>query len=360
MISAAIVTSPGLQDVALAELKKLIGVSGIVKTNYIFFKAKEIDVCKVAYRSQSATRVLANPVELSSASLADLENSFKNNADIESYKKFTGDKVSFKIECDRFGYHNYKSVGASALLGKLIDGKLKAEIVNPDVLFYLLIDSEKAFFGLDLCGFDLSKRYYKVFPSPSSIRGPSAYCISSLAEKPGLFLDPLCSSGEIVIEKALSESMISVRTYEKEKLGFTKMEAFSELATKLFLEKRKKIKSRIYGYDPHMPNVHGAKKNAKVAGVQKSIRFGRCALEWLDTKFKENEVDSVATNALRCDEKQLDKLFYNLSYICSKKAKIIIAANPAVDVVAKKHSFAIDSSINIGRRPIEVYTLSKQ
>jgi len=41
MISAAIVTSPGLQDVALAELKKLIGVSGIVKTNYIFFKAKE-------------------------------------------------------------------------------------------------------------------------------------------------------------------------------------------------------------------------------------------------------------------------------------------------------------------------------
>ena len=45
-----------------------------------------------------------------------------------------------------------------------------------------------------------------------------------------------------------------------------------------------------------MKFVSFAKKNAKIAGVDKQINFSRCDLQNLDIKFKENEVDRIVTH----------------------------------------------------------------
>ncbi|MEK6967982.1 MAG: THUMP domain-containing protein [Nanoarchaeota archaeon] len=362
MISACLVTLPGLEELAQEEVKNLAGAASVIKGSCVFFNTSASGVCRVAYRSQSAIRVLAIPSELDPSSLTELELSFKKTIDFGAFKNFIGKNFTFKVECERYGIHGYKSVEASACLGTILGSESGMEAVmdKPEIIFYLLVDSNKAVFGIDICGFDLSKRYYKVFPSPSSIRGPLAFAIRHFAGNGKLLLDPLCGSGEIIIEGLLRDSARPVRFYEREKLLISKIPVFSDFAMKVYLEKEKDINETIYAYDPHMPNVTAAKKNAKIAGVHKGIKFGRCALDWLDVKFKKGEVNAVATNTLRCDQKQLNRLFNQLSYICKDNAIVVVAGNEKLRESCNNNGFTINSLKSIGRKPIEVYLLSKQ
>jgi len=53
----------------------------------------------------------------------------------------------------------------------------KVDLENPDLIFYVYIFNERCYLGIDFCGFDLSKRDYKVFSSASDIKGTIAYSL---------------------------------------------------------------------------------------------------------------------------------------------------------------------------------------
>ena len=82
-----------------------------------------------------------------------------------------------------------------------------------------------------------------------------------------------------------------------------------------------------------MRHISSAKKNAKVAGINKLIQFSKCEIDWLDTKFDENSVDCVVSKA-PCVSNNLAEvkvikiyreMIYQFEYILAKKGKIVLA-----------------------------------
>ncbi len=353
MISAYLLTIPGLERLAQEELTDIIAVPSQVKGPGVLFKASARDVASVAYRSQLAVRVVAHPSFFSAgSSLDDIRASFAKHVNTDVLKESLEGQKSFRVECSRFGEHAYRSMDAAAAIGTDFDAGMPAVVTGAQAMLYLHIEGKDAVIGLDLCGFDVAKRYYKVFPSPSSIKGPLAAALERMAGS-GVFLDALCGSGELIIERALRQGGRSVRHYQQDVLAFARLAQFKDEARKVF-ETSEKESEPLYAYDPHMPHVVAAKKNAKIAGVQKLIRFGRSDLDWIDTKFTEHEIGAAASNMARCRPQQIDAYFYQFAYVAKKKAHVVVAG-PNVTAVAAKYGFALESESIVGRQsPVTV------
>ena len=43
-------------------------------------------------------------------------------------------------------------------------------------------------------------------------------------------------------------------------------------------------KANIFAFDSQFRHIDAAKKNSKIAGINKNINFSRTEIEWLDTK----------------------------------------------------------------------------
>ncbi|TAL52497.1 MAG: hypothetical protein EPN86_05210 [Nanoarchaeota archaeon] len=358
-IRAFLVTIPGMEQIALEEANVLSESAGKIVGNGILIESSMEGLCRLAYMSQSAIRIIASPVFFDSTSLSKFEAGFKE-FDEKMVKLLVGKMSSFKVECDRIGEHPFKSIDASAELGKVLSKmtSLKVKVDSPEVIFYSIISKNTGVIGIDLCGYDISKRYYKIFPSSRSLKGPIAYAVSRLSENNGEFLDPFCGSGEIVIEKALAAAKISVRRYEKDKLFFVKTPLFEKISEKLFSEKEDGIKP-IFAYDSKTPSIVASKKNAKIAGIQKFIHFGRVDIDWLDVKFKELEISSVGTSIIGADQKKVEKLFYHLAYICSPGAKVAVAGG-SCENEALKYGFSLVKKLSFGfSAPITIRVFSK-
>ena len=86
----------------------------------------------------------------------------------------------------------------------------------------------------------------------------------------------------------------------------------------------------IYAFDHLFKYVDYSKKNAKIAGVDKSINFSRIDLEWLDIKFKKESVDRIATSLPSSKNANLEKIykefFYQAEYILKKDGRIALIA----------------------------------
>ncbi|MBI2549696.1 RNA methyltransferase [Candidatus Woesearchaeota archaeon] len=159
--------------------------------------------------------------------------------------------------------------------------------------------------------FEMSKREYEVFGDNGGISGSLSYLMLRASGYTGreFLFDPFTRSGAIVIEAALFSSGFPVNHYRKDSLAsaFSKQQPFSKSDFSDFFATAEKeaaaaAKRRIKGAKPQilsssqsMQNVRFAEKNAKIAGVNKLIRFSRLDIEWLDAKLDEQSVDLVVS-----------------------------------------------------------------
>ncbi len=100
-----------------------------------------------------------------------------------------------------------------------------------------------------------------------------------------------------------------------------------------------------------------AKKNAKIAGVDKLIKFSRTEVSWLDLRFEENTVVAILTQvptpgksiARKEIEEMLAELFYQAAYVLEKKgAVVLICPDSAIAKKgAEKHGFTLERELNI-------------
>ncbi|MBI2580902.1 RNA methyltransferase [Candidatus Woesearchaeota archaeon] len=159
--------------------------------------------------------------------------------------------------------------------------------------------------------FEMGKREYEVFGSNGGISGSLSYLmlrVSGYTGRESLF-DPFTGTGTIAIEAALFSSGFPVNHYRKDSLAaaFSKLPQFSKADFSEFFAAtereaaaaaKKRVKSskpKILSSSPSMQNVRFAEKNAKVAGVNKLVRFSRLDIEWLDAKLAENSIDLVVS-----------------------------------------------------------------
>lgn len=361
-MKAIAITNKGIEDIAALEVKELIGADSKITETVVSFEASQQDLALLCYKAQSLARVLEFITEIE----------VNNFDDFDKFEKldFKG-KGSFVVRCLRVGEHDFSSQDVDKRVGEIIFNKTKrkVDLTNADVIYFIYIYENKAYLGIDYSGVDLSKREYKVFTSPKALKATITYALIRIADYKSkeVLLDTFSLSGEVPIEAAMLVSGFPVNFYNKEKLAFNK---FLKFDFNKVDKKIKKSKTKVYCYDPLLRNTKAAQKNAKIAGIDKQLNFGRADIEWLDTKFKKNSVDKIVAQipepSQSVNEKDVEKLykefFYQIEFILKKGGTITaIARNPSLfKKMADKFEVINERKVSIGQDVINVVVLKKK
>ncbi len=317
------ITIKGFEEISSKEVKELIKTDCKIEEHIVIFETKQKDLCKLAYMSQSLIKVIELLKQFK------ITDNIKEKVQKIDWKKIIKDK-SFKVRCKRLGKHDFTSQEMQGQIGEYVLDKHKAKVCmdSPDLIIYLFINNENCYLGIDYCGFDLSKRDYKIFSHACSLNGAVAYGLIKYTgyNKKGFVLDPFSGIGTIPIETAFFSLNKSINFYKKDKFAFNN---FVDIDLSKF-DKENKHKDKIIGYDILLRNIAASKKNAKIGGVNKTVGFSRIEVEWLDTKFKEHEVDFIITHppidSKIISEKEIEKIykefFYQADYVLSKGGRI--------------------------------------
>lgn len=353
-MQAIVTTSKGAEHISALEIKELVKATKIKKQESVVkFVIKDmLDLCTICYKAQSINRALLLLSEFEvEKTLEKTFDNLKKSFDKTNIKEWL--LKSYKVESERHGKHDFKSVEISAQTTKLLfNKKLKIDYENPDVIFFIYIYNDKGFFGVDFAGMELAKRQYKIFNHPESLKGITGYVVARESGFSGkeILIDPFMGSGVIAIEAALYAQGFPVRYYDKDKLAFTKFEFFKDKFFEKHDDKKEKIK--VYGYDSQLRYLKAVQKNAKLAGAD--INLSKKDIEWLDTKFEKNSVDIIATDPPRMSKhkdipklkKTFNELFYQADYVLKKKGIITLITKDYVllEECAKNHKFNITNN----------------
>lgn len=371
-----IITPKGAEEIAAEEVKALGGDAVKKNQGCVTFSVKnEKDLARITYRSQSAERTLLFLHHIKFKDLEDLCGKIK----LEGVEQWVQKGSKVRVLSQRRGEHDFTHVDVEHELGKIVLRYLKEKGREPkvdlhaaDVSFYAFVVDNICFFGIDFTGFDSSKRDYKLFMTPTSIKGNVAFTLLKFSgyKKGDVLVDPFAGDGTILVEAALSGSHKSPHYYRKDHFAFRKL-LCDEDAEKLFENEDKNIKKSkgINGFDAAFKHVDCARKNAKIAGVEKMIKLSRVEAEWLDLKFKEASVDKLITKlpeqSKRFSENNIRRLhnefFYQAEYILKKDGRvgILVRSFDSIKEIAAKHKFKIEKKQDLwmGNQKMEVAVL---
>ncbi len=352
-MKAFAITHPGTEDIAAVEVQELTDSAAELREAAVLFEIKKPEeLCSFCYYAQSIIKAGLLFTEFNaSPGLEETFSKIKPALEDSHLLEWLKRGRSFKSECRREGEHNFSSVDLSSRIAAFISKTtgLPSDFKNPDIILFAYVRKDRGYFGVDFSGIDLSKRDYKVFAHPASLKGTIAYSLLRISgyKKNETILDPFAKSGVIPIEAAMFSSGTSVNKYRLDLLAFSKLVGF------IPKEKAAKAGAKIIGADSQIRNLKAAEKNAKIAGVKKLIAFSRIDIEWLDTKFKKGEIDKIVTCppsvSKRADPKEMEKLynefFYQSEYILSKTGKMaLLTKSPdQIKAAAQKHKFALES-----------------
>jgi len=343
-MQALILTHKGLEPYCAQELQEYLPKTtqpapkegeGCVLFDFEKFE----DLFLLCYKMQSAMRII---------SLSGTAPRTSNEAVLEACKQIVWDPT-FLNHTSTFAVHQLKEDNeisndlAAELGGMIIDQThAKVNLKKPEVSVVFYETSGMFFVGIDMAGFDLSKRQHRLFGLNTGIRGTVAFSLLKVAGylkkdvNKHLLVDPFCGSGDVIIEATLYASGFSVNFFNKERFAFRRMHAFSDIDFDAFFAKldppAKKERLPIHGCDKELKNVANAEKNAKIAGVGKLAKISRIDLQWLDIKKDKETIDFVVSYApgLRREqekerEKMYKELFYQLEFVMKKKGVAVIA-----------------------------------
>ncbi len=365
-----LLTSIGIEDAAADELEEY-GASNIeAKRGAVIFEVDDQDdLARIAYISQSAERILFH---LGHLTFKDIEEDLQRHVEFfDDFRDFVFEGMSFRATCVRKGEHNFSSPQLEGWIGDALSDAIesrykisaKVNLETPDVIFFASVVDNSLFLGIDFTGFDSSKRDYKIFLTPVSIKGTIGYGLLRYAnyEKKHALIDPFINDGAIIIEAALFSSGKPVHYYRKDKLAFLRLLPFREKDTApLFEAVDKKIKTKklpVSGFDAAFQYVDYGKKNAKIAGVEKMIYLSRVESEWLDIKFEKKSVDRIITKIPEPSRKLISKdvkklhgeLFYQAEYILKDTGKVGIICRElsSLEPHYSKHGFVIEKQKDV-------------
>lgn len=356
-MKALAITSKGIEDITALEIKELIKAKTQINESCVIFEAEKIEeLCLLCYKAQSVEKILFlfGYFNFNNKNLFD---DLKKHIENIDFSKWLNKEITFKV-ISKIINNDLSSQEISEKTGEFIINhikktkkyKQKVNLDNPDIIFFVYIFKNSCYLGIDIAGFELHKRQYRIFQHPNALRATIAYSLVRIADvKDGdAILDPFTGSGTIPIEAALYFSNFPVNYYTKDTFLFLKFLKFN------FETIDKKIKSpkvKIYGYDSILGYITSAKKNAKIAGIDKEIKLSRCEIGWLDTKFKKNSVNKIITyppqeskNIIqKITEKIYNEFFYQADFVLKKQGKIVLITK-SLDLLkkyAEKYKFKL-------------------
>lgn len=347
------ITNKGIEDITASEISEITGAKAEKRKGCVVFDAPDFEcLFRICYRAQSVRKVL---ILLSESRISCIEDTKKEIQKMDLSGWIDG-KTTFVARSLIIG-NNLDRQEVEAKTGEFILDRVKAkvELESPETTFFVFVHENDCYMGIDFSGGDLGKRDYRIFTGAEPLKPTVAYALVRIAgyRAEDALLDPFCSSGTIPIEAALLALNFPVNYFKKDKFLFQSLKRFDDYDFEKFFDaedkKIKKQKTQITAADSSFQAVTAAKKNAKIAGVQKSISFSRKEPEWLDAKFKENSVDCIATfppqKSRTKSKKQLEKtyeeLFYQADYILKKDGVValLMKETGTAENAAEKYKF---------------------
>ena len=369
-MKAIAITNQGLEDITKLEVKELLKIDAKTETSVALFDIKDItDLCKFCYKSQSIIKAGFLFSKFKIDSIKDIKGIKELNL-----KPWFDKETTFAVRCKKID-NELSTKEIEEIVGSQISSNLKqikipprVNLDNPDIIFLIYIHKNNAYLLIDFSGFDLSKRDYKVFTHPSDMKGNIAYSLLRFADYKDRLLDPFCKSSTIPIESALYSSNLSPHFFRKTDFSFINLKPLKKTDfDKLFskLDKTKKKKSKIFAYDSLLRNITAAKKNAKIANVNKTIKFSKINIEDLDLKF-DKDIDLIATSPpspTKFNQKEIQQIyhefFYQAKLILSKSGKIVLISTKTdlLKQQAEKHNFKLVNEKKVMAGKQELYFL---
>ncbi|MCF7798654.1 RNA methyltransferase [Candidatus Woesearchaeota archaeon] len=333
-------TLKGLETICAADIFELIKKKAIIGKQFCLVKnITSQDIAKLAYVLQSGISILpllTKGKHIDKLTLMDKEL-FKNS--LQEGMKFAVRSIKTKNE-KLSSEELHEEIGA-CVSKWLKENNISPQVslTKPDITFLVVANDEEYFVGIDVIGFRLCKRPYKLFQHPASLNGCIAYGIAKCAglTKESVVLDPFCGTGTIPIEVALYQQEMSPFHFENKFAGLSISFFKKEFEKQANLEKNKKVQKRkIFGFDSQLKMMNGAKQNAKIAGIKDGVSFSKVSIDWVDAKFQEGEVNIIITQPPIISErthnekdvrKLFDELCYQSKYLLNKKGTLGVFVN---------------------------------
>ncbi len=346
-MNGLVLTHIGIEDISADEIKKLIAATSVKtdKGKIVFSCKSEQDLVDLCYHGRTFTKVV---LLLSEGKITGMPD----ESLLKDLKQFT-DKTAV-VKCERTGKHDFTSFDVEQVLNSALAKLYGVQIdhKNPQTTFFLLIEDSQYYFGVDFAGIDLGRRDYRIFLGTDALKGNIAASLLTIAEyePKHALLDPFCRHGIVPIEAALYATNTSPHKFAKEKLAFSKIPNFKYQLK----DKETEFKGTIIAMDDNFKHVSAAKKNAKIAGIVKSIEFSRADMQWLDAKFGKNFLDCIIalpvqpgrSIADKTVEKIYHQFFYQSEFILKKSGKICICMKRGIELLkskAKEFKFSVES-----------------
>ena len=203
--------------------------------------------------------------------------------------------TTFAVDCNcRDSQITHSHYAALKIKDAIVDGfresvgrRPNVDRRRPALQINAHIAKDRCILSLDASGDRLHRRGYRRQSADAPLRETLAAAIVGLVawDNEGMFIDPMCGSGTIVIEAALkainyAPGLLRCRDTGQVSFGFQRWRNFNrKLWARLTDEARdairEKIPGRLLGYDISRPAIRVASENAKLAGVEKHLRFMR-------------------------------------------------------------------------------------
>jgi len=315
-------TNPGIEDIAIRELKENFRVEASVFHNLPGKLIAEIDEKEIgrvfSLRSiYHAIKYLKTfEIRMNDEGLLDIYRNLKE-IEIEELKNAS----TFRVTSQRIGDHSFTSVQVQKYAGQAIMEKYskKVDLENFDVNVICDVIGSKCYVGIQLTRESLHKRFERPFNHPAAIKAPLAYGMLRMAEvRDGdVILDPFCGGGTILIEAAqIWDGRI-----------------------------------KILGSDINSRFLEGARSNIEAAKVGKYVSLKIADARRLE-EYYDVKVDKIVTNppyGVRLGkERNLKKLYLDFLNSASKIIKpdgriviINLKANAFRSIVFKSRKFKI-------------------
>ena len=276
------ITAPGLESIALGELKRL-GVKGKAETGGVSFRGGP----EVVYASnlwlRTASRVVVRAARFHASTFHELERRAKQ----VEWAEFlgAGSTIGVRVTCRKSRLYHSDAV-AERILGAIArdtPGVVALE-EEPSQLFIVRIVDDECEISADTSGELLHRRGYRqeIGKAPLRETVAAAMVLASGWQPVEPLIDPLCGSGTIPIEAALIARGIAPGIHRK--FAFMDWPTFDQ---RLWDEINAQAQSdaemnapalEIVGADRDPGAIEAAQRNAERAGVGADIRFSATPL----------------------------------------------------------------------------------
>ncbi len=315
----------GLEKVARQEIEETVKVKSQLSDNVVEFETED-KAHLLSLKIQSARRLLI--------SLGKTKNIDDFKFGEVGWQDILTKDFSFRVEVEGVKGQENRIEISRAVAGKFFKAvedegiQPKIELKTPQLLLVVYFNQTEYFLGIDSNVEELNSRNYRVFAHQASFKGDLAY----------YFVRRSC-----------------FRPGERLLVGFAKDGTIAIEAARFAGD------TRILSFDESRQNVTAARKNAKLAKVDKLTDIQKYSLDELDVKFSEGEFDRAIFHVTTKDEEKINEIYYQLNYILKHGGTVLFIGRKNWELsISSKFILKEESEICKGESCYKTWLLEKK